>query len=524
MHLDTNNDKSSIVDQDQYESVAKFPRLEVEGVTKLFPGVRALDHVDMVAMPNEILSIVGENGAGKSTLFDVIMGIQRPNEGEIRLDGRKISPHGTYDSMHLGIFRVFQEQGLIGEFAVYENLCLGMEEKFVEYGVLQKARMIQHAKEALHELGLELDVRQLTRRLSFGIRQLIEVCRVAAMSKLLRIENPIVLMDEPTAALSGSELELFFELIQRLKNIYHASVVFVSHRLEEILSLSDRIYVMKDGQIVSEVKPTIDEGELHNLMVGRVKSSDFYAESLQRINLGVTLLEVENLSSDAFQNISLTVKSGEILGIGGLIASGKSRLGKAIYGAFPCQGAVRMEGKRMDMSMAERIQHGIGYIPIDRHREGILLGRSIVENISLIALPKLSPAGVLRPGREKVIANRVLNDLRIKAIDIYQRCRTLSGGNQQKVVLGKWLAAGLKMLIADNPTRGVDAGAKEEMYRLLRELASKGVCIVLISDDLLELIGLSNRIIIMRDGIITGELSAHAGEKPHEHEVVRLMV
>ena len=347
------------------------------------------------------------------------------------------------------------------------------------------------------------------------------------MSRLLKIDHPVVLLDEPTASLSGQELQIFFKIVRKLRADFAASVIFISHRLEEVLELSDRIYVLKDGQVVADTDPDVDERELHRLMVGREQSADFYGELLQREedDLGEPVLEVEKLSARGVKDVSLVIRGGEIVGIGGLVQSGKTDVGQAVFGAVPCTGTIRVGGVEIrGEGPQSRIQAGIGYIPLHRHAEGILLGKSILENMTLAALPQMSPRGILQPRREKEVAERYFKELRVKAPSIHQYMRNLSGGNQQKVVIGKWLACGLKVLIADNPTRGVDAGAKEEIYRVLRDLAASGMAILLISDDLLELIGLSNRILFMREGEISGDVPAPPEAKPAEHDVIELMV
>jgi ribose transport system ATP-binding protein len=504
----------------------RVPRFQAVGVSKFYPGARALYRASVDVYPGEVVGLVGENGAGKTTLFNVMSGVNRPDEGEIRLDGEAIQIHSTHAAMQRGIFRVFQEQGLIGALTVYENLCLGMEERFSVGNVLRKGAMRRHAREALGVLGLSFDVDQVANRLSFSTRQLIEVTRVVAMSRLLNIKYPVALLDEPTAALSGKDLEMFFELVRKLEQDFEASVIFVSHRLDEVLKLSDRVYVMKDGEVVGEVKPTVEERELHRLMVGRDRSADFYCEHAQCAEdaLGEVALQVSSLSGAGFEDVSFSVREGEILGIGGLLASGKTELGKAVFGAVPSGGTVMVEGKKLSGKVTHSISENIGYIPIDRHREGILLGMSVTANIGLAAIHRLSPNGLLRPGPERKVAKQWVDKLGIKVRNIDQQCNSLSGGNQQKVVIAKWLASGLKVLIADNPTRGVDAGAKEEIYKLLRELTSENVALLMITDDLVELIGLSNRILIMKDGKITGELESPIDNKPAEHLVVSLMV
>ncbi|MET0257639.1 MAG: sugar ABC transporter ATP-binding protein [Methylobacterium sp.] len=498
--------------------------LQLKGVTKRYGAVTALDDVTFRVASGETLGFVGENGAGKSTLMNILCGIQRPDSGSLELHGEPVVLKDPRDAVLRGIFRVHQEQSLISVYPIFQNLFLGLEDRFTRFGLLDIKAMRAIARRVLDGLGLSLDETLTTGRLNFGTRQLVEIARVVAQSEVLAIRQPLVLLDEPTASLSGPELELFYRIVEILKSSYGASIVFVSHRLEEVLRLADRVLVLKDGKVVDEDVADPTEAKLHRLMVGREKLRDFYATDRQRSGFGAPVLEVDGMSSTFSQDISLTVGEGEVVGIGGLVQSGKTELGLALFGSIPSEGTIRITDEDVSKAAsAERIRKGAGYIPLNRHRDGVMLGRSIRDNIVLPSIDRLSPGGLMRPGRVRRLVDEQMASLRIKAPNAGTFVGSLSGGNQQKVVLAKWLAIGPKLLVIDNPTRGVDAGAKEEIYRLLREVAEKGCAILLISDDLVELIEMSNRLYFLSNGKLSEAVPSPAGAKPREHDVVALM-
>jgi ribose transport system ATP-binding protein len=505
--------------------------LRVENVSKSFAGVTTLDSVSLKARRNQIVGIVGENGAGKTTLFNIISGIIAADGGRVLLDGREVRPANYREASLLGISRVFQEQALIPNITVYENLLLAHEDRFVRWGQLvDRRRMIEVAERVVSAVGLDIDVRRPAGDYDFSVRQAIEIARACLVPQaVLGIEHPVILLDEPTSALARAEEEAFFRLVAGLKE--HGAVLFVSHRLNEVLRISDVIYVMKDGRIVAEVDPAeADERKLHGLMVGRARDEDYYHERGQRsVETAPPALRVEHLSRRGdYQDITLTLRQGEILGIGGLLDSGKSALGKGIAGVrAPDQGTVAIGDDAPARPQLSRLMaRGFGYVPAERHAEGMITAFPVSWNLSLASGGDLfsSRLGYWRGRLEASVSRRFIERLRIKASGPAAICARLSGGNQQKVVLAKWLCREPRVLVLDNPTRGVDAGAKEEIYALIRELTGQGVAVLLITDELLELIGLSNRIAIMSQGRISAVVAAPVGAKPTEDALVALML
>jgi ribose transport system ATP-binding protein len=505
--------------------------LKIDKVSKSFAGVATLDSVSLSAARNQIVGIVGENGAGKTTLFNIISGIIPADRGHVELDGRAIRPANYHEASLLGISRVFQEQALIPNITVYENLLLAHEDRFVRWGqIVDKRRMIEVARQIVSAIGLDIDVRRTTGDYDFSVRQAIEIARACLVPQMvLGIEHPVVLLDEPTSALARNEEETFFKLVEGLKQ--HGTVLFVSHRLNEVLRISDLIYVMKDGRIVAAVDPAdADERRLHGLMVGRARDEDYYHERGQlAVETAPPALRVEHLSRHGdYLDVSLTLRRGEVLGVGGLLDSGKSALGKGIAGVLGSdRGTVAIDdGAPARPELRRLMGQGFGYVPAERHAEGMITAFPVSWNISLAGGGDLFSTGFgyWRNRLENDVSRRFIERLRIKAPGPGAICSRLSGGNQQKVVLAKWLCRDPRVLVLDNPTRGVDAGAKEEIYALIRKLTAEGVAILLITDELLELIGLSNRIVIMNQGRITATVEAPVGGKPNEDTLVALML
>jgi ribose transport system ATP-binding protein len=505
--------------------------LRVKGVSKSFGGSKVLDDVGIDVGRNQIVGIVGENGAGKSTLFNIISGIIRPDSGRIELHGKEIRPADYHEASLLGISRVFQEQALIPNIPVFENLLLSHEALFTRAGqLLDRGRMIKTAERIVAAAGIDINVRRRTSDYDFSKRQSIEIARAClAPQEVLGIEYPIVLLDEPTSSLQREEEEAFFRLIVRLRE--HGSIVFVSHRLSEVLEVSDVIYVLKDGCLVAQVDPdTADEQNLHGLMVGRERDADYYHEAGQEEAAGrPVVFRANGLSLEgAYHDVGFELREGEIFGIGGLMESGKSELGRGAAGIVaPDSGTVEIAGSAaMSPDVRKLIPLGLGYVPAERLAEGMITDFPVSWNTSLASGHDIfsSALGIWRNALEASVAQGLIKRLNIRARGPAQICRTLSGGNQQKVVLARWLCREPKVLILDNPTRGVDAGAKEEIYRLIRELTSRGLGIILISDELLELIGLSNRIAIMRHGAVTEIVEAPPEKKPTERELITLML
>lgn len=506
------------------------PKLVVRGVTKQFEASTALDRVDLDIDVGQVVGLIGENGAGKTTMLNVLSGIVAPDAGTMELDGRQFRPSSYAEASARGVARVFQEQALIRNLRVYENLLLSHEARFTCFGQWVRRRaMVDLAQSIADEAGLGVDVTWPTSALSFSKRQLVEIARACLVpSRVLGVERPVVLLDEPTASLDKADEAVFFALIARLRAT--TSFLFVSHRLTEVLQTSDFVYVLKDGRVVARLEAgEADERRLHALMVGRARDADYYHETEQAVGDGDVVLEARGLRrAGAYDGVGFAVRRGEILGVGGLLDSGKSELGKGLAGVDPPDsGEVRIaasEWRRPDVRRA--LAEGVGYVPSERLVEGIIAEFPLAWNMSLASGADLfaSAWGIWRTGREEKVAERMIDDLTIRGGRPDLACRKLSGGNQQKVVLARWLCRPLRLLVLDNPTRGVDAGAKEEIYRILRRLTAEGIGIVLITDELLELIGLSNRILIMRRGVVAGLVESSPNAKPTEVDLLRLML
>lgn len=505
--------------------------LKVEGVWKSFGTVPVLKEASLEVGCNSVVGIVGENGAGKSTLFNIISGIVAPDRGRIEFNGREIKPANYRAATLLGISRVFQEQALIANVPVYENLLLSHEERFVRLGqVLDRRRMIEAAQRVMERFGLDIDVRKGTGEYDFSVRQSIEIARACLVPReVLGIETPLVLLDEPTSALARSAEEALFELIERIR--LHGSVMFVSHRLGEVLRICDLVYVLKDGEVVGRVDPAdADERTLHKLMVGRERDADYYHVERQiELQDAPPVLAVRGLTAArAYEGVALQVRKGEVLGIGGLADSGKSELGKGIVGlAPPAAGTLELDGAEVRRpTFAKLVARGLAYVPAERLAQGLIAQFSIAWNVSLAGGKDMfsNAWGFWSTALEERVARSYMQQLQIRASSPHSPCSELSGGNQQKVVLARWLCRSPRVMVLDNPTRGIDAGAKEEIYRLIRKLTADGTAIILITDELLELIGMSNRITVMRRGRITATLDAPADRKPTEGELVALMV
>ncbi|HEX9790757.1 MAG TPA: sugar ABC transporter ATP-binding protein [Kiloniellales bacterium] len=507
------------------------PVLRVRDLTKRYGDNTVLDRVSIEVGRHEIVGIVGENGAGKTTLFNILSGVVEADSGQVELNGQEIDPRDYHSATLLGISRVFQEQALIPNIKVYENLLLSHEALFTRaLQFIDGGKMIAAAEAIVREGGLDIDVTRRTSDYSFSKRQLIEIARACLVpSMVLGIEHPVVLLDEPTAALEKSDEERFFDLMKRLKA--RGSLVFVSHRLTEILEACDTVYVLKDGKLVARLRAAeANEHMLHGLMVGRERDADYYHEGEQRdVSDQAVVFQTEGLSSAGrYSDVSLEVYAGEVLGIGGLLDSGKSEFGKGAMGIVaPDRGTVTLSGHPAHRpEVRDLVGKGVGYVPAERLTEGMISPFPLAWNVTMASGGDIfaNRLGIWRSQHEIDVTERSIELLKIKADHAKVPCERLSGGNQQKVVLARWLCRPLKVLILDNPTRGVDAGAKEEIYQLIRGLTADGVAVILITDDLLELIGLSNRIAIMQRGRVAKTVAAAPDGKPSERQLIELML
>jgi ribose transport system ATP-binding protein len=479
---------------------APEPVLQMLEISKEFPGVRALDRVDLEVLPGEVHALLGENGAGKSTLIRILGGIHRRDGGEIRLRGRRVEIESPRAARELGIAIIHQELSQVGPLSVAENLLLGREPRrwrwFVDW---QTARSL--AREAMADLGIDVDPRARVDLLSVAERQALDIARALGQNA------DILVMDEPTAALTLEETDRLFDIIRGL-TARSVAVIYISHRLEEIFRIADRVTILRDGRRVGTFpREDIDMDGLIQAMVGRRLTEKFPKEA---VPAGRPVLQVRGLTAAGmFRDVSFAVNAGEILGLAGLVGSGKIEVAHAIFGALPVEaGEIFIEGRRVEIaSPADAIAHGIGLVPEDRKTQGLVLGMSLRSNITLPFLDRLEVAGFVRHDEERRIVRQRIERLHIQAASPEQPARTLSGGTQQKVVVAKWLEAGGKVLLLCEPTRGIDVATKVEIYRLMGDLARAGVAQVLISSELPEVLGMADRILVMHEGRVTGEFS-----------------
>ena len=499
--------------------------LAAQSISKGFLGVQALKDVSITVRQNEVVGLIGENGAGKSTLMRTLSGTVRPDSGTLTLDGRPLKLRSTRDAAAAGIGMVFQEQSLLLNLTVAENIYLGEEQRFTRLGLVNWRAMRFAARRQLDKIGVDIDVRARTGELSFAARQMVELAKALTLED--SVSRPLtILLDEPTSVLSRADIDVLFTRVRSLKQ--RASFVFVSHRLDEVLHLSDRVYVMKDGQVVAEHRAAnVTAPALHEIMVGRSYHTGYYKEARQSPPRDEVLLELSGFAvGESCRNIDLALHAGEVLGIAGVVGSGREEVTRAV-GGFLSQtaGRLKIAGQTVRLSGPEQaVRLGIGTIPRERRIEGLVMFLSIAQNITLANLGSVTRGGMIDHGREKAVAADWVKRLRIKAPNVDVACRKLSGGNQQKVVLARWMTAASRILILDHPTRGLDVGAKEEVYELVRDLSAQGIGILLLSDTLEETIGLCHRVLVMRDGEITAHFDAAPGAKPDQVDLLRAMV
>ncbi len=500
--------------------------LEITNVDKSFPGVKALQNMNFNVYQNEIVGLVGENGAGKSTLMKILVGVYKIDKGKMKLYGKNVKLSDSRMAIQSGVGMVFQEGSLIPNLTIAENLFLGHESRFKQYGLISMSKVMKEAEKQLNRVGLNINPKTPVYNLSQASRQMVEVARLLWLSNIYHIENPLLILDEPTAVLTSQEIEKLFNIIRIIKN--KASIIFISHRLEEIFELSDRIVVLKNGKNMANIKAS--ETNIHqveNLMIGRKLSKEYYNESEQNEPKDEVLLKVDGLEKKgSFRPISFLIKKGEILSLVGVVGSGKEDICKCIFGMMkPDNGIISIEGKEVKIdNPKDAVKAGIGYIPINRREEGLALQMDVMSNITLVMLKKIIRNGLISSRVEKEEALHWIKKCSILTPSSKTLCKNLSGGNQQKVVLSKWLAANVKIMILNHPTRGVDVGAKEEFYKMIRLLALGGMSILLMSDRLEEDIGLCNRMIIMKDGEITEELACPVNDKPTPLDIISYIV
>lgn len=475
--------------------------LELRGISKFFPGIRALERVDFDLEAGEIHALVGENGAGKSTLIKIITGVHQPDEGEIFWRGQRVTiPNPTVASRY-EIAAVYQQPASFPHLSITENIFMGHPFLRPLSRRLDWKRMHEKARELLQSLGSDLDPRTPVGTLSTAQRQIVEI------AKALSINARILIMDEPTAALTKREAEELYRIMRELRS-RGTAIIFISHRFEDIYEVADRVTVLRDGKKVGTwMVRDIAEKDLVRAMVGREITQLF---PKAQVSPGKELLRVEGLSKTGyFANVSFTLHAGEILGISGLVGSGRTEVAHALFGIAPAdRGKIFVEGKEVTIrNPLDAIACGIGYLPEDRLQQGLFLPMSINDNITIAILDSLTRRGWLQPEREYEVSSKMLELLQIKAPSIFSPVSSLSGGNQQKVVVAKLLAARLRILILDEPTHGVDVGAKAAIHQIMSDLAQEGFGITMISSEMPEILGMSDRILVMCEGRVSGILT-----------------
>jgi galactofuranose transport system ATP-binding protein len=480
--------------------------LDIVGVSKSFTGVQALRDVSLSLRPGEVHALVGENGAGKSTLIKVATGVYEADSGEVRLNGQRVRFGSPLAAQHAGISTIYQEINLVPLMSVARNLFLGREPR--RFGLIDSARMKREARRILREYGVDVNVGRPLRELGLGAQQMVAIARA------VQIDARVVIMDEPTSSLEQREVDTLFSVIERLRG-QGIAIVYVSHRLDELFRVCDRVTVMRDGQVVHDgLMSDLDRLRLVSLMLGR-DMAEVKRHGLTRfgsdheVSTDAPVLQASHLSSRRrLEDISVDVRRGEVVGLGGLLGAGRSETARAIVGALHTDaGQVEIDGKPVRRnSTAAAIRAGAAMLPEDRKTDGIIPDLSVRENIVLAALPRISRGGLVNGGKQDQIVDYFMKRLRIKASSPEQRVSELSGGNQQKVLLARWLCLNPKLLVLDEPTRGIDVGAKAEVQGVIDELAKEGLGVVLISSELEELIEGSDRVIVLKEGRVVGEL------------------
>ena len=487
-------------------SVTEDLLVEMTGITKDFPGVHALVDASFELRRGEVHALVGENGAGKSTLMKVLAGIYRPDAGVVRVNGNEVTVTKPREAQELGISIVHQELNLMPHLTVAQNIFIGREPRGRLPFVVDDSALNRRASGLFERLRLKMDPRIRVSNLAVAQQQMVEI------AKALSFDAQVLIMDEPTAALTDSEVEELFRVIRDLRG-EGVGVVHISHRLEELKRISDRVTVMRDGHYIATMATAeAPIATIINQMVGRTMYEE--ARAAPEAQNDEVVLEVRGLNRGRMvRDVSLTLRKGEILGVAGLMGAGRTELARTIFGADPKEsGEVFVHGRKVEIrSPADAVQLGIGYLSEDRKRFGLAVGMDVETNIVLASLRKwLSSLGRIDTGRTRSVAEAMVKSLSIKTPSIKQKVRNLSGGNQQKVIIGKWLTADTDIMIFDEPTRGIDVGSKSEIYHLLNELASQGKSIIMISSELPEILRMSHRIVVMCEGRITGELNGAA--------------
>ena len=474
--------------------------LSMEHIDKVFPGVKALSDVSLEVRRGEVHALMGENGAGKSTLMKVLYGIYPCDGGTITFDGKTVGTHTQHEALHMGIAMIHQEISLATNMSVAENIWVGRT-PMTKLGLVDFKKLYAMTQEILDDVGLDIDPKVKVRDLSVAQMQMVEVARAVSYNAKL------IIMDEPTSSLSKKEIQVLYRIIRTLKS-RQVSVIIITHKIDEVFEISDRITVLRDGRRTGDADiHSITEDDLIRMMVGRELTEMF---PKQESEIGEVLLEVEHLSSaGVFEDVSFCVHRGEILGVSGLIGAGRTEIMKAVFGIDKKDsGTIRIGGEPVNIrSPRDAIAHGIAMVTEDRKMEGLSLVRSSKENMTIVNLNKYSKGGIVNSKAELSDVEKMIRMLAIKLSSPKQVVNSLSGGNQQKVIIAKWLLKKPKILIIDEPTRGIDVGAKSEIHRIISSLACQGMAVILVSSELPEILGMSDRVIVIHEGHLKGELT-----------------
>lgn len=475
-------------------------RIEMRGIDKSFGSNQVLKQAGFTLESGEVHALMGENGAGKSTLMKILTGVHTKDAGTVLVDGKEVNYKNPQEAEKAGIVFIYQELNVMFDLTVEENLFMG-KEIHGKFGICDKKAMQKKAQEALNILGVNISPKTVMAELSVGQQQMVEIC------KALMADAKVIIMDEPTAALTQSETVALFKVIESLRK-KGVSMVYISHRMEEIFELCDRITVLRDGSYIGVKNiPETNMNEIVKMMIGREIGERYPSRN---VKIGKEVLKVKELTrKGTFHDVNFSVRAGEVLGVSGLMGAGRTEIMQAIFGNLSYEsGTIEIDGKEVKISNPRQaMEHGIGFITEDRKTEGLMLDKSIRENISLCNLRRISKSSVISREAEKNMVAEAIKDLRIKCFGSYHECNNLSGGNQQKVVLAKWILTNPKILILDEPTRGVDIGAKKEIYSIINKLAAQGVAIIMVSSELPEVLGMSDNIMVVREGEVRGIIS-----------------
>ncbi|MCB1489535.1 MAG: sugar ABC transporter ATP-binding protein [Bauldia sp.] len=477
------------------------PRLAIRNVVKTFPGVRAVDNVSLEVQRGEVHALIGENGAGKSTLMHLVAGVYQPDSGSISLDGVPLAGLNEQGTAEAGVAMVYQERSLVGALSVAENIYAGRQ-PVNGMGVIKRAPMLEGARRILADLEVDIDPRRPVSHLSPGQQQMVEI------AKGLSHDLKLIILDEPTSSLTITEGRHLFRVIRRLAE-QGVAIIYVSHRMSEIFEISDRVTVMKDGSVTGDADTaSVTHDDLISMMVGRELS--FEPDARRAAPDAGVALEVKDLVADRVASASFSIRYGEIVCLAGLLGAGRTEVCEAIFGARPVQsGTILVDGKEIrPKSPLDSMAAGISMLPEDRKETGLFMDFTIVANIVAANLRAYTHSGLLSKSEMRAVSQQFTDELRVATPSIDREVRNLSGGNQQKVLLAKWLARHPRVLIVDEPTRGVDVGSKADIYRILRDLAAGGIAVLVVSSDMLEVLALAHRVVVMCDGRVAGELDA----------------